>query len=227
MQNSNKPHIKTAFTSRLNVKILSSTQAYQGFLNILKIQLQHQLFNGKTSGVITRELMERGQAVAVLLYDPQRDAIIMVEQFRIGAINDPETSWLLELVAGVIEEGEQPEDVARRESMEEAKCALQELELIGHYYVSPGGCTEQIYLYFAVVDSEGLDGLLAGVPGESEDIRIKVLPWNNVETMLNNGKINNATALIGLQWLQIKKLSTKKIENRAGVEADQQLSTHQ
>jgi len=120
------------------------------------------------SPVISRELMERGQAVAVLLYDQQRDAVIMIEQFRIGAIHDSNGAWLLELVAGMIEEGEQPEQVARRESMEESGCEIKKLEL-----------------------------------------RVRVLPWGEVETMLTAGEINNATALIGLQWLQIQKLANK------------------
>lgn len=194
---------------KFNVKIVSSTPAYSGFLSIVKIRLRHRLFNGAMSAVITRELMERGQAVAVLLHDKQRDTVVMVEQFRIGALEDENSAWLLELVAGMIEDGELPEQVARRESMEEAGCELRQLQLIGRYYVSPGGCSEQIHLYYAEIDSSGLDGLIAGVAGESEDIRVHVLPWADIATMLDAGKINNATALIGLQWLRIEKLTAK------------------
>ncbi|MEA3464788.1 MAG: NUDIX domain-containing protein [Thermodesulfobacteriota bacterium] len=199
----------TATEPQLNVEIVDSCFAYSGFLNILKVNLRHRLFNGEMSPIITRELMERGQAVAVLLYDQHHDAVIMVEQFRIGAMNDHRGAWLLELVAGMIEEGEQPEQVARRESMEESGCEIKKLELIGNYYVSPGGCTEKIMLYFALIDSQGLDGTIAGVDHEAEDIRVSVMPWLKVETMLAAGEINNATALIGLQWLQIQKLRNK------------------
>ncbi len=195
----------------LNVEIIDSTTAYKGFLSIKKIRLRHRLFNGDMSPVITRELMERGQAVAVLLYDQQLDAVVMVEQFRIGAIDDEKSAWLLELVAGVIEEGEQPEDVARRESIEEAGCQLHQIKLISNYYVSPGGCTEKIYIYFAQIDSRGLHGTIAGVATEYEDIRVRVLPWQKIEKMLNIGTINNAAAIIGLRWLQIQKL-TNSIE---------------
>lgn len=197
----------TTTKAKMNVEIVESSFAYSGFLSILKVSLRHRLFSGEMSPVITRELMERGQAVAVLLYDQQRDTVIMVEQFRIGAMHDSKGAWLLELVAGMIEEGEQPEEVARRESMEESGCEIKKLELIGNYYVSPGGCTEQIMLYFASIDSHGLDGVIAGVAHESEDIRVRVMPWNEVEAILKAGKINNATTLIGLQWLQIQKLS--------------------
>jgi len=191
---------------QLNVEIVDSSFAYSGFLSILKVNLRHSLFAGGMSSIITRELMERGQAVAVLLYDQQRDSVIMVEQFRIGALKDPSGAWLLELVAGMVEEGEQPEEVARRESMEESGCTIKQIELIGNYYVSPGGCSEQIMLYYASIDSHGLDGSIAGVDHESEDIRVRVMPWVDVEAMLNAGEINNATTLIGLQWLQIQKL---------------------
>jgi ADP-ribose pyrophosphatase len=197
----------TTSEPQLNVEIVDF--AYSGFLSILKVSLRHSLFAGGMSPVISRELMERGQAVAVLLYDQQRDAVIMIEQFRIGAIHDSNGAWLLELVAGMIEEGEQPEQVAQRESMEESGCEIKKLELIGNYYVSPGGCSEKIMLYFAAIDSHGLDGTIAGVDHESEDIRVRVLPWGEVETMLTAGEINNATALIGLQWLQIQKLANK------------------
>lgn len=199
----------TTSEPQLNVEIVDSSFAYSGFLSILKVSLRHSLFAGGMSPVISRELMERGQAVAVLLYDQQRDAVIMIEQFRIGAIHDSNGAWLLELVAGMIEEGEQPEQVARRESMEESGCEIKKLEPIGNYYVSPGGCSEKIMLYFAAIDSHGLDGIIAGVDHESEDIRVRVLPWGEVETMLTAGEINNATALIGLQWLQIQKLTNK------------------
>lgn len=191
----------------MNVEIVDSSFAYSGFLSILRISLRHRLYSGDMSPLITRELMERGQAVAVVLYDQQRDTVIMIEQFRIGAMKDPKGAWLLELVAGMIEEGEQPEQVARRESMEESGCEIKKLHQIGSYYVSPGGCSEQITLYYASIDSHGLDETIGGVDHESEDIRVRVLPWIEVEAMLTAGEINNATALIGLQWLQIQKLS--------------------
>lgn len=197
----------TTTEPQLNVEIVDSSFSYSGFLSILKVRLRHRLFNGAMSPVITLELMDRGQAVAVVLYDQQRDTVIMVEQFRIGAMNDPDGAWLLELVAGMIEEGEQPEEVARRESLEESGCEIKRLELIGNYYVSPSGCSERIMLYFASIDTHALDGTIAGVVHESEDIRVRVLPWSEVEAMLTAGQINNATALIGLQWLQIQKLS--------------------
>ena len=101
--------------------------------------------------------------------------------------------WLLEIVAGVVEEGESLTDVARRESMEEAGCSPDELQYIGRYYLTPGGSSEQIHVFYAEIDSTGLDGALGGVAGESEDIRVQVLPWAEVVEMMDSGRIINAT----------------------------------
>jgi ADP-ribose pyrophosphatase len=189
------------------VQILENTEVYSGFLSILKIKLRHRLYSGEMSQVITRELLERGQAVAVLLYDPAADAVVLIEQFRIGALDDPDSAWLLEVVAGVVEEGEALEDVARREAQEEAGCTPQELEYIGRYYLTPGGSSEQIHIFYAEIDSSGLHETLGGVEDESEDIRVIVLPWDEVVNLMDSGRIINATAMLALQWLRLRKSS--------------------
>jgi len=189
------------------IEILEHTEEYSGFLSILKIKLRHRLYNGEMSPVVTRELLERGQAVAVLLYDPDADSVVLIEQFRVGALDDPDSSWLLEVVAGVVEKGESLEDVARREAQEEAGCTPQELEYIGRYYLTPGGSSEQIHLFYAEIDSSGMHETLGGVEDESEDIRIMVLPWNEVVELMDSGRIINATAMLALQWLRLRKCS--------------------
>lgn len=187
------------------IEIMENTEVYSGFLSILKIKLRHRLYNGEMSASITRELLERGQAVAVLLHDPDADSVVMIEQFRVGALDDPDSAWLLEVVAGVVEDGETLEDVARREAHEEAGCTPQELEYIGRYYLTPGGSSEQIHIFYAEIDSSGLHETLAGVEDESEDIRVMVKPWNKVVDMMDSGRIINATAMIALQWLRLRK----------------------
>lgn len=124
-------------TEQQKVEILENSEVYSGFLSILKIKLRHRLYSGAMSPDITRELLERGQAVGVLLYDPAADALVLIEQFRVGALDDPDSAWLLEIVAGVVEEGETLEDVAKRESLEEAGCEPCELHYIGRYYLTP------------------------------------------------------------------------------------------
>ncbi len=188
-----------------DIEVIHTTEEYAGFLSIFKFQLRHRLYNGEMSRIITRELVERGQAVAVLLYDPQADAVVLIEQFRIGALRDPDSAWLLEVVAGMVEKGESLTDVARRECREESGCAPAALHHIGRYYLTPGGSSEQIHLFYAEVDSSGLHGTLAGVAGESEDIRVKVIPWAEAVALMDSGRILNATAMIALQWLRLRK----------------------
>ncbi|MBN2644583.1 MAG: NUDIX domain-containing protein [Desulfuromonadaceae bacterium] len=197
-------------TKTHQVEIVEREPVYRSFLTIERIRLRHSLFQGGLSPVITRELMERGQAVVVLLHDPQRDCVVLVEQFRIGALADEDGAWLLELVAGMIEEGESPHEVARRESREEAGREPHTLEYVGRYYPSPGGCSELIYLFYGEIDSRQLDETLAGATHEQEDIRVRVVPWPEVEQLLDSGRILNGSTLIGLQWLQLRKLRHEK-----------------
>ncbi|MDY0213277.1 MAG: NUDIX domain-containing protein [Desulfuromonadaceae bacterium] len=191
-----------------DVEIVHTTEEYAGFLKVLKFQLRHRLYNGEMSRILTRELVERGVAVAVLLYDPQADAVVLIEQFRIGALHDPNSAWMLEVVAGMVEKGESLTDVARRECCEEAGRYPASLHYIGRYYLTPGGSSEQIHIFSAEVDSSGLHGTLAGVAGESEDIRVQVVPWDEVVTLMDSGRILNATAMLALQWLRLRKLQS-------------------
>ncbi|MEC9409465.1 MAG: NUDIX domain-containing protein, partial [Pseudomonadota bacterium] len=103
-----------------DVVVEAKEVAYQGFFRMEKLTLRHKRFNGEWMGPFTRELFERGQAVCVLLFDPRKDAVVLLEQFRVGALEDERSPWLIELVAGMVDEGETPEDVALRESEEEA-----------------------------------------------------------------------------------------------------------
>jgi ADP-ribose pyrophosphatase len=118
------------------VEVLSRETAYRGFFSLEKLTLRHGLFGGGMSPPITRELIEKGDVSAVLLYDPALDRVVLIEQFRVGALRDPDGPWMMEVVAGLIEAGESAEDVARREAMEEAGCAVLELVPV----LRAGGC---------------------------------------------------------------------------------------
>ena len=177
---------------------------------MLPYQLQHQLYQGGQSEVLTRQLMERGHAAAVLLFDPKADALVLIEQFRIGA-KDDQDPWLIELVAGVIEEGESGAEVAKRESVEEAGLVITQIEPIYEYYVSPGGCSEKVSLYYAEVDSI-LAGGVHGLASEGEDIKVHVVPFQQALAWLDNGKMNSATPIMALQWLQ---LNHQRLLNRS------------
>src|SRR5262245_58116887 len=185
------------------VQILGKTVCYDGFFRIERYRLRHQLFRGGWSPEITRELFERGHAAAVLPYDPMLDAVVLIEQFRIGALETPGDPWLLEIVAGVIDKpDETPEDVVRREAIEEANCAIQDIVHICDYFVSPGGTSECISLFCGKVDAAGVGGV-CGLEEEAEDIRVIVVPFPEALAQLQAGNIRSAAPIIALQWLQL------------------------
>jgi ADP-ribose pyrophosphatase len=188
------------------VDIVEQQVVYQGFFRMERMRLRHTLFAGGWSAVMVRELLQRGHAVAVLPYDPVRDQVVLVEQFRVGALETG--AWLMEIVAGMIEEGEDPQDVARREALEEAACTLHDLIPLYEYYVSPGGTSERIMLFCARVDASQLGGV-HGLAAENEDIRVHVMDFNAALALLDSGKIYSATPIIALQWLLRQRASLR------------------
>ena len=183
-------------------KILDRSILHQGFLTLERIHLQHSLFMGGESQPLRRELLQQGHVAAVLLYDPSADMVVMVEQFRVGMLpHNPEQPWMLEIVAGYLEEGESPEAVARRECEEEAGCTVTDVFPILDYYVTPGVSSEMMHLFWAPVDSHGVGGI-HGLDHEDEDIKVHVIPWQQVDGMLQQGRINSATPILALLWLR-------------------------
>lgn len=192
-------------------KILAKKREYDGFFKIDSYDVQHALFAGGQSQVFKRELFERGEAAAVLLYDCDKNVVILTEQYRIGAAFDAgQTSpWLFEVVAGIVEEGEQPEEVACREAEEEAGCSIKDLIPISSYWSSPGGSSEKIHLYCALIDSHGIGGI-HGLADENEDIQVHVVPFEQAYQAIESGEINNAATIIALQWLKLNQNQLKQ-----------------
>jgi ADP-ribose pyrophosphatase len=193
-----------------NVELIETTTPYAGYFRIERYRLRHRRFGGGWTEVFEREVFERGRATVVLPYDPLRDVVVLIEQFRIGAYAAGLAPWLIEPVAGIIEPGEAPEDVARREAVEEAGCEIAELEPIGTVLPSPGGCSELTHLYCGRVDSEGVGGL-HGLDHEHEEIRAFTLPANTALERLAKGEYRNASTIMTLQWLAINRERLKKI----------------
>lgn len=185
-------------------EIVAKQTIYNGFFRLEKYRLKHTLFQGGWSSELDRELFRRGNCVAVLLYDPVRDELILIEQFRVGAILQPERAWLLEIVAGAIEEGETAAEVAVREAKEEAGCDIQELKLIQEFYTTPGGASEWLSLFYGRVDSTGVGGV-HGLDHEDEDIRVSAVKFDEVWRLLEQGKIESAIPIIAIQWLYINR----------------------
>lgn len=187
------------------VEIVKKWASHEGFFRLDKYRLRHALFNGGMSREMSRELFERGHAVVMMPYDPVRDELVLIEQFRIGAIHDPQGPWLTEMIAGMIGEGETAQDVARREAIEEAGCEVSQLLPISRYYVSPGGTTETIELFCGLIDTEQVEEGIYGLDEENEDIRVLKVSFDQAVQWLNEGRINSAAPIIALQWLMMNR----------------------
>lgn len=188
-------------------KVLQQETMYQGFFSLKRYQLQHTLFAGGHSEVLTRELFQRGSCVAVLLYDPDADKLVIIEQFRMGAAGQPDQhdqAWLLEIVAGAIEAGETAEEVAYRESEEEAGCRVKEMHLISEFYTSPGGTSERIALFYGRADTTEIGGI-HGLEHENEDILVSTVSFDEAYKMIEDGRIESAIPIIAIQWLALNK----------------------
>ena len=187
-----------------DVQILSKETLYQGFFKMVKYAFKHKLFAGGWSDVVQREIFERGHAIAVLPYDPVLDEFVMIEQVRIGALPTSSSPWLIEVVAGIIDEGETPEEVCRREAKEEAGLDIQKLHKALSYLSSPGGTTERLHIYVGFIDASDAKGV-HGLDYESEDILVHRVPCSIALDWINQGKIDNAATLIALQWFAMNK----------------------
>jgi len=195
---------------RSDVRINHQEIVYQGFYQLQKLKLQHRLFEGGWSNELQRELVVRLPAVAVLMYDANRDEVVLIEQFRVGAMAHEDGPWQLEMVAGMIDTQETSEQVAVRECEEEsgAVIALSDLEVVCKYLVTPGGSDERLDIYCAPVDATQLGGV-HGLPTEGEDIQVQVIERQVLWKMLEQGRLTNAATIIATQWLQLHYLRLK------------------
>ncbi|MBK4250492.1 ADP-ribose diphosphatase [Enterobacter hormaechei] len=197
-----KPENVPVTFAKNDVEIIARETLYSGFFSMELYRFRHRLFNGEMSGEIKREIFERGHAAVLLPFDPVRDEVVLVEQVRIAAYDTSETSWLLEMVAGMIEEGESVEDVARREALEEAGLAIGRTKPVLSYLASPGGTTERSSIMVGEVDATTAKGI-HGLADENEDIRVHVVSREQAYQWVEEGLIDNAASVIALQWLQL------------------------
>lgn len=191
---------------------MSRTRRYEGHFVLDELTLKFKKFNGEWIGPVSREQIGRANAAAVLLYDPKEDNVVLVEQLRIGCIQDEAISspWLLELVAGLISPGDNPEETARREASEEAGVDIQQLLPICEYYNTPGAFTEKTWIYCAIVDSTKLGGIF-GLEDEHEDIQVHVLSFESLFLQLTqNQLVTSASTVIAVQWLKLNRASLKQ-----------------
>lgn len=195
-----------------DVEVLDDETSYAGYFRIDSYRLRHRLYDGGWSQPMTREVFERGHAVAVILYDPDKDHLIIIEQFRIGvyaALKDPGfpqdcSPWLLEIVAGIIDEGQSPEDVARRECSEEAGCEVLDMFAVCHVMLSPGASSESVRIYCARVHAPATHEI-QGLDEEHEDIRVMSVSSDEVFRWLDAGRFINASSMLALQWFRANR----------------------
>ena len=185
-----------------DVRVLENQSAWSGYFSMRRLTLQHRLFAGGWSEPIVREVFERGDAVGVLPYDPRSDSLVLIEQFRPGALRGDDSPWMLELIAGIVEAGESDEDVVHREALEEAACELSELLPIATVFPSAGACTEQVRLFCGRVSKASIGGL-HGLEEEGEDILVHSVSRVDALQLLADNRIPNGHTLIALQWLHI------------------------
>lgn len=186
-------------------QILDSETLADGFLTLHRYHLRHSLFAGGWSKELARERVDGYRAASVLPYDPVTDQVVLIEQFRIGALDGEDNPWILEVVGGILEGDHAPEQVARKETLEEAGCKISELVSICEYMPSPGTTSERVHLFCGRVDATGVDGGIHGVDAEGEDIRVSVLDAKQAIAGLYDGRIHSSSTLIAMQWLAMHR----------------------
>lgn len=204
-------HIIKQSNVTADVRIKHKTLLHDGFCHIERYEMQHKLFSGNWTPMYNRELMVKPSVAAALPYDPKHNKIVLIEQFRVGALGNNKTPWLIEIVAGIMDSvhNENHEQLIRREMLEETSLNIEALMPICHYLVTPGCSTENIKLFCAKVDSTKAPEF-CGLAAEYEDIKIHVVATQEAFAAVRSGQINNAAAIIALQWLELNLEKVKQ-----------------
>lgn len=201
-QNPTVQNLRSGFT-RKDVKVTDNRQPYTDFFAVEEVRISQRQFSGEQSETVDRAVFVSADAVTVLPYDPIRDTVLLIEQFRPAAyLRGDMAPWCLEVVAGRIDPGETPEEAALRETREEADLGVSELILINRHYSTTGANTEYLYCYLAIADLPLGERATGGLESEAEDIRSFVIPFEKLEEAMASGELENATVLLSALWLQ-------------------------
>lgn len=196
-----------------DLPICSERRVWDGRFPLDVIRFRHRRFDGALSGPRTWELWRRGRAAALLPYDPARDAVVLIEQFRLPALAAGVDPVMLEVPAGLCDGDESAEETIRREATEETGLTLGRLVPIGDYVLSPGGCDERVALFVGEARAPAADAAgfaaLAGLTDEHEDIRVLVWPAARAIEAALEGGIANAVTAIALLWLAARRTALR------------------
>ena len=185
--------------------ILNRETLFQGYFRVDRYHVQHERFDGTLSQPFTREIFNYGRLVAgVLLFDPLNDKVVMVEQFRTGPLTKNDHPWMTEIVMGMVDANETPEQAIRREAVEEAGCEVIDMQQIASYYTSPGCTSDHVTLYVGRTTAPE-DGRIGGLASENEDIRVHVIDATKAIGLLFGNSIRDAQTLIALQWFAMHR----------------------
>lgn len=190
----------------MNFKVLKEERLLDEFITVDKVQVEHDQFNHVAPANVCRYNIERPQAVAVILENTTTGALVLVEQFRYATVkHNKKNGWVLEIIAGLLDEGETPEACGMRETLEETGYKVDQLEFIHTYYGSVGISTEQIHLFYGQVSTSDKVEKGGGLVHEHEDLAIREIPYEDLIQRLKKGEIIDSKTILGLQWLMLKK----------------------
>lgn len=184
------------------IRILSRREPYAHFFSVEALRLTHRLHDGGWSAPLERAVFVSGDAVVVLPWDPVRDRVLVIDQFRAGpAARRDADPWLIEAVAGRIDAGETPASTAHREAQEEAGLTLQRLIPAPGHYPSPAILAEYLYSFIGIADLPDGSARVAGLDSEGEDIRGHLLPRAHLTRMALEGRLANGPLILLTLWL--------------------------
>lgn len=190
----------------MDYRILKEDIVLDDFFQIHKATIAHDSYNDKSEIKAIRLALDRGNSAAVLIYEKDTDQFLFTEQFRYPS-SRRDVPFILELVAGAVDEGEEPIESAKREVLEEIGYKVEEMKLIHTYFPSPGMSAEVVYIFYTEVTTaqQILEG--GGSKGEKEDIKLVKLPRKQIQEKLTKQFFNNSITIIGLQWFLLNKRS--------------------
>jgi nudix-type nucleoside diphosphatase (YffH/AdpP family) len=185
------------------VKVERRRLILDDFFKVEEVYLSYEKFDGSMSPIVRRLNFERGDSVAAVLHHKERNSVLLVNQFKYPSYGKG-PGWITEVVAGMIDPGESPEDAVRREILEETGYRTEKLVHISTFYVSPGGSSERIFLYYTEISGTGPSEKGGGLAEENEDVKLVEIPVDALFRQVERGEIADAKTILGLIWLRYR-----------------------